>query len=326
MRAPPDSGLPTSDFAHVAVVYGSDEQLCDLLLPYLHECLRHHEHILAVVSHNSQRVLRDALGDAAERVQWGHAGLCYERLGRAFDGFADYLAQQYCAGVPTRVLGEFDTDRSPDRVRQYLRYESMANEVYARYGYSVVCLWDQRRYGPDVLAGVRAVHPHVLGTSGQVNNAEYRMPIDYLTPDEMAPPAAPVDPDLDVDLGSADDLGVLRRRLRSWGAACAMSDQDTDDIVIAVDEIATNALEHGQPPARVRGWTTPAALFIQVDDRGRSNIPATTGYHRPATDARRGRGIWIARHLADVLTTHADPAGTTVAMRFTRSAPDSRVS
>jgi anti-sigma regulatory factor (Ser/Thr protein kinase) len=149
------------------------------------------------------------------------------------------------------------------------------------------------------------------------------MPIDYLARNETPPPAAPADLDLDVHLDSADDLAALRRRLRTWGAACALSDHDTDDIVIAVDEIATNALEHGQPPAHVRGWTTPDALFVQVDDHGRAGIPATTGYRRPPTDARRGRGIWIARHLAEVLTIHTAPTGTAVALRFARPSASS---
>ncbi|PZS38101.1 MAG: hypothetical protein DLM62_15565 [Pseudonocardiales bacterium] len=310
----------TSEFVHVAALYASDEQLRDLLLPYLDEGLRHRENILAVISTDARRVLRDALGDAADRVQWDCSGVSYDRLGQMFEGFAGYLAQQHRAGVRTRVIGEFDADSDPNRVSQYLRYESMANEIYAPYGYPVVCLWDQRRYSPEVLAHVRAVHPQLLDTGGPIPNTEYRLPIDYLIRDQSSPAVAPVDLDLVVHLDSADDLGTLRRRLRSWGASCGMGDQDTDDIVIAVDEIATNALEHGQPPSCVRGWTTPDALFVQVDDQGRDFIPATTGYQRPSTDARRGRGIWIARHLADVLTTHTGPTGTTVAMRFARSA------
>lgn len=314
------TGAPTGQFAHVAALYAGDEQLRDLLLPYLDEGLRRRENILAVISDDARRVLRDALGDAADQVRWGSRGVSYDRLGQMFEGFAGYLAQQYRAGVPTRVIGEFDSDNSPDRVSQYLRYESMANEVYAPYGYPVVFLWDQRRYPTDVLAHVRAVHPQLLDASGPIPNAEYRLPIDYLTQDQNSPAAAPVDLDLVAHLRSADDLGLLRRRLRSWGATRGLGVQDTDDIVIAVDEIATNALEHGQPPACVRGWTTPAALLVQVDDQGRNSIPATTGYHRRSTDAQRGRGIWIAHHLADVLTTHTGPTGTTVAMRFTRSA------
>ncbi len=308
------------EFVHVAALYASDEQLRDLLLPYLDQGLLRHEAILAVISEDARRVLCDALGDAADRVQWGCSGVSYDRLGQVLEGFADYLARQHRAGARTRVIGEFDADSNPDRVSQYLRYESMANEVYAPYGYPVVCLWDQRRYSPEVLAHVRAVHPQLLDTSGPIPNSEYCLPIDYLTRDQRSPPAAPVDLDLLVHLDSADHLGELRRRLRSWGASCGMGGRDTDDIVIAVDEIATNALEHGKPPACVRGWTTPDALFVQVDDQGRACIPATTGYQRPSTEARRGRGIWIARHLADVMTTHTGPTGTTVAMRFVRSA------
>ncbi|MGH3865075.1 MAG: ATP-binding protein [Pseudonocardiaceae bacterium] len=141
-----------------------------------------------------------------------------------------------------------------------------------------------------------------------------------LTRDESSPPAVPADLDMDVHLASAEDLAALRRRLRAWSGTCGLSDHHTDDIVMAVDEIATNALEHGRPPARVRSWTTPEALFVQVDDHGGTRIPVATGYHRPPTDARRGRGIWMARAFADVLTTHTGVTGTTVALRFPRPA------
>jgi anti-sigma regulatory factor (Ser/Thr protein kinase) len=320
VSAPRDPGEPGRQCAHVAAFYASDEQLRDLLLPYLDEGLCRHENILLVISEATERVLRDALGDAADRVQWGSPGLSYDRLGRMFEGFADHLTQQYRAGVPTRVIGELDSDISADRLSQYLRYESMAPEMYAPYGYPVVCLWDQRRYPPDVLAHVRTIHPQLLDTRGPIDDTEYCKPIGYLTRDETPPPAAPADLDWDVYLDSADDLAALRRRLRTWGVTCGLGDHDTDDIVIAVDEIATNALEHGRPPARVRSWTTPGALFVQIDDHGGTRIPAVTGYHRPPTDARRGRGLWIARHLADVLTTYTGPTGTTVTLCFPKPA------
>jgi anti-sigma regulatory factor (Ser/Thr protein kinase) len=194
----------------------------------------------------------------------------------------------------------------------------MANEVYAPYGSPMLFLWDERRYPPEVMAHVRAVHPLLFGSGGLIINAEYCAPLDYLTANAPSVPAAPIDLDLDVLLDAADGLAVLRRRLRSWGANAVLDDRDTDDIVIAVDEIVTNALEHGQPPARVMGWSTADAVYIRVDDHGRAGIPPTTGYVRPPTDARRGRGVWMARHLADVLTTHHSAAGTTVAMRFPR--------
>jgi anti-sigma regulatory factor (Ser/Thr protein kinase) len=307
--------------AHVGVLYTSDDELRDLLSPYLAEALRRREHLLMVISATAERVLRDALGGDADRIQWGGAGLTCNRLGRMFASFGDYLAERYRAGLPTRVIAEPGSDISPTRLNQYLRYVSMACEIYGAYGYPMLFLWDERRYSPEVLAHVRAVHPRLLGGDGMTINTEYREPIDYLTANATSAPAAPDDLDLDVHLESADGLAELRRCLRSWGATTELSDGDTDDIVIAVDEIATNALEHGQPPARVRGWSTADAVFVRVDDHGRIGIPATIGYVRPPTDARRGRGIWMARHLADVLTTHNSPTGTTVALRFPRSMP-----
>jgi len=307
-------------FAHVGVLYGSDEQLRDLLVPYLADALRRREHLLVAVSKPAERVLHAALGEAADRVQWGGSGLSDDRLGRMFATFGDYLARRCGAGVPTCVVGEPGAGLSPDRLSHYLRYVSMAYQIYGAYGCPMLFLWNEQRYSPEVLAHVRAVHPRLLGGGGTIINTEYRDPIDYLTAAATPAPAAPADLDLDVRLESADGLAELRRQLRSWGSSAALSDGDTDDIVIAVDEIATNALEHGQPPARVRGWSTADAVFVRVDDQGRSGIPPTTGYVRPPTDSRRGRGIWMARHLADVLTTHNGPTGTTVALRFPRSA------
>ncbi len=141
-----------------------------------------------------------------------------------------------------------------------------------------------------------------------------------LTCDGSPLPPLPADLDIDVHLASVKDLATLRRRLRAWSGTCGLSDQHTDDVVMAVDEIVTNALEHGRPPAHVRSWSTPEALFVQVDDHGSIRVPVTTGDHRPATNARRGRGIWMARALADVLTMHSGATGTTVALLFLRSA------
>jgi anti-sigma regulatory factor (Ser/Thr protein kinase) len=88
------------------------------------------------------------------------------------------------------------------------------------------------------------------------------------------------------------------------------------DVVSAVSEAVTNGLQHGRPPVRVRAWTADRLARVHVHDRGLIPIPATAGYHRPPPEHDRGHGLWIARQLADIVTTHTDRGGTTVTLDF----------
>ncbi|WP_280373328.1 ATP-binding protein [Nocardia wallacei] len=67
-----------------------------------------------------------------------------------------------------------------------------------------------------------------------------------------------------------------------------------DDAVLVADELITNALEHGQPPRRVRLRlrTCPARLRIEVDDHG-VGVP----YLR-APDDGGGRGMTVIDRMA----------------------------
>lgn len=305
----------TAELDHRALIYSSDGQLHDRLLPYLREGLERDEQVLAVVSAGTEEALRAALGPDAERMGWGATvGISYAHLGRVFEGLRSFLATQHAAGVPARIVGEYDHDSDARRLQQYLRYESMANEVYAPYGGPLVCLWDERRYESDVLAQVRATHPQLLDADGRSRSAEYREPARYLSED--APSPFPADVELDVRLDVAVDLAPLRRRLAAWAAVRGAAGEDLDDVVTAAAEVATNAIEHGRPPARVRAWTEGGLLIVRVDDRGTAGIPATAGFRRPGVGSSRGRGLWIARQLADVVTTHGGQGGSTVQLYF----------
>lgn len=305
-------------FEHVAVLYGSDEQLRERVMPYIEEGLRRDGNILVNVSAGAEQVLRDGLGSAASQVQWSPPEISdHLRLGQMYESYRDYLAEQHHTGAPTSIVAELDSDDDAHRVDQYLRYESMANEAYAPYGYPMICLWDERRYPPDVLARVRATHPQILGEQGhQVISADYREPADYLGGAGQSRPAAPATPRIDIHFDTAEDLVALRRHFRMWAMNLELSADEVSDVISAVDEVTTNALEHGGPPARVRSWVDGTTLVVQVDDQGRRPIPPTGGFHRPAPGSPRGRGLWMARQFADVVTIHSGSDGNAVSLRF----------
>jgi anti-sigma regulatory factor (Ser/Thr protein kinase) len=245
----------------------------------------------------------------------------YGRLGAMFEGFRQFLADQRAAGVAMRLLAEDGIGGGPDRLAAYLRFDAMANEVYRPYGYPWACLYDTRAHSPDTLRSVRQIHPHLLEAGGRtIRNVEYLEPREYLAR-TGPPPRSPAAVQLDADVTGPGELVTLRRLLRAWADSQGMGGDDADAVLIAVGEAVSNALEHGAPPARVRAWTTDGVARVHVYDRGPGPIPPTAGYHGPSHELDRGLGLWVARQLADIVTTHSDTTGTTVALDFPLTRP-----
>jgi anti-sigma regulatory factor (Ser/Thr protein kinase) len=301
---------------HALLLYDSAESLRACAVPYVREGLDRGEAVMAVVSASTEHILRSALGDDAARVRWQAGDVSYGRLGAMFEGFRRFLADQCAAGVAMRLLAENTTAGTPDRLAAYLRFEAMANEVYRPYGYHWACLYDTRAHSTETLQLVSQVHPRLLETGGRATrNGEYLEPNTYMA--RVRPlPGPPAVAQLDSEVTAPGELVLFRRLLRRWAETHGMGGDDADGVVIAVGEAVTNALEHGAPPVRVRAWTADGLARVHVHDRGLTPIPATAGYRAPSPELDRGFGLWVARQLADVVATHSDHAGTTIALDF----------
>jgi anti-sigma regulatory factor (Ser/Thr protein kinase) len=302
---------------HALLRYDSPESLCVRAVPYLQEGLARGEAVMAVVSAEVAQVLGSALGEDAAGVAWQAEDVSYGRLGVMFEGFRRFLGEQRAAGAAMRLLTQNDALSTEERMAAYLRFEAMANEVYRPYGHRWACLYDTRAHSTMLLRQASQVHPRLLEPGGrEIPNADYLEPSAYLArsgPPPPPPPPAAVQ--LDLPVTGPDQVAVVRRLLRRWADLHGMGDHACD-VVSAVSEAVTNGLQHGTPPVRVRAWTADRLARVQVHDRGLTPIPATAGYHRPARMLDRGDGLWVARQLADVVTTHTDRGGTTVTLDF----------
>jgi anti-sigma regulatory factor (Ser/Thr protein kinase) len=301
---------------HALLLYDCEESLGARAVPYVREGLDCGETVMAVVSPAAEQILSSALGSDAARVRWQAGDVSYGRLGAMFEGFRRFLAEQRAGGVAMRLLAENDTVGAHDRLAAYLRFEAMANEVYHPYGYRWACLYNLRAYSAESLRHVRQVHPRLLEPGGRaIRNGEYLEPSTYVA--RAGPlPRPPAAAQLDLQVTGPCHLVLFRQLLRRWAQIHGMGGDDADGVVIAVGEAVTNALKHGSPPVRVRAWTAHDFARVHVHDRGSRSIPATAGYHQPSPDLDHGYGLWLARQLADVVTTHSDRAGTTIALDF----------
>src|ERR1700751_212249 len=88
-----------------------------------------------------------------------------------------------------------------------------------------------------------------------------------------------------------DSLYSLRAAVAAHGSQAGLSDGRTRDLVLAVHELAANAVRHGAGPGRLRLWAADDAVRCEVTDQG---VPGET----EAADAARwqaepGHGLWL---------------------------------
>ena len=118
-------------------------------------------------------------------------------------------------------------------------------------------------------------------------------------------------PVLDQRFDSASLL-ALRSAIVAHAGTSTVGDDLVEEMVLVAHELATNAVRHGGGAGRLRLWTTDGRLWCEVSDGGPGlPDPTTIGTTLPAPDTLGGRGLWIARQMAD-LTITATTAGTTI--------------
>jgi anti-sigma regulatory factor (Ser/Thr protein kinase) len=82
-----------------------------------------------------------------------------------------------------------------------------------------------------------------------------------------------------------------------------------EDIVLVAHELATNVVRHGGGSGRLRMWRDGRRIVCRVSDSG-PGLGADRD-EPPAPDTPGGRGLWIARRLAEV-QIETGPSGTVV--------------
>jgi anti-sigma regulatory factor (Ser/Thr protein kinase) len=113
---------------------------------------------------------------------------------------------------------------------------------------------------------------------------------------------------------TAGELRRVRRLVSSY-AEGLLGKTRTDDLVLAVNELATNSIRHGGGAGTLRIWTQEDGLVCEVHDAGHITDPHA-GSIPPTPDQPSGRGLWVVRRLADLMQIHSSPAGTLVRVQM----------
>jgi serine/threonine-protein kinase RsbW len=116
-------------------------------------------------------------------------------------------------------------------------------------------------------------------------------------------------------------LRAIRSTVRQWLAPLALTDRTRDDLLLAANEAASNAVEHAYPAAAATDavveltlWTEASTVCLEITDHGTWQPPA-------AQPDGRGFGTTMMQRLVEFVAIHYDTDGTTVLLRHHRPAP-----
>lgn len=107
----------------------------------------------------------------------------------------------------------------------------------------------------------------------------------------------------------------VRATVAAHAAACGLSPRRSGDLVLAVHELAANAVQHGGGGGRLRIIKQRGELLCEVTDEGQGGPAAIAGaasHLAVAWRIERGHGLWLVRQLAEQTSVRTGPAGSAV--------------
>jgi anti-sigma regulatory factor (Ser/Thr protein kinase) len=315
------AGRPGDGYVHDALFYGSDAEALAAVVPFLRGGLDAGELVLVHAHDHLAAALAGALGDHP-RLAFRPADVFYTHPARAVASFHRFFRRELAAGAAGfRVLGEITVDDDPTQLTEWGRYEAAITHVFAPYPIWGLCAFDTRTASPRLLAIAERTHPHRVSATARMANPAYIEPTEFLLSAARSTPRDPLedtDPTLRVD--DLTEVHGLRAGVRRAATSSGLPPDSVDQYVLAVNEIATNALMHGRPPVRIRLWSIPGRLLCTVSDTGPGVQDPFAGYRAVGRQqlARGGLGLAIARQSCDHLDFKTLPDGFTVRLALTR--------
>lgn len=312
-----NGGPADSDFRHQALLYAGPREFVASLVPFLREGLAAGETTAALLEADKIALLREALGDDADRVHFTDAADVGRNPARLIPWWRQFVDRHLTEDRPVRAVEEPGlSGRSPAEMDEYLVHEALLNVAFADDPpWSLLCTYDVDVLTREVVDECRRHHPLVSDKGRPSPNSGYR---PAASPAGLDQPLAPPPADA-LRLGFERKRGALRRIrdvVVAHAGRCGLDTTATEDLVLAVNEVVSNAMNHGGGAGEIRLWQDGGSVVCEVTDSGTFDGPPLLGRHHPTVNRPGGRGLWLANQLCDLVQIRAGSAGTTVRLHM----------
>ena len=305
--------LPATGFLHDLALCASTDEVVAVAAAFLRSGLDAGHTAVIATAAPTAAALQEELAD--DRVLVLERQAVYpSRTPAAIATFRRLAAEHVAHGVSRiRVVGETDFGPTPRDWLEWNRYEAVINHALAEAPLWGLCTYDTSHLPDEVVAAGLRSHRALVTAAGRRANPDYVPPAEQLGSLPVLPePLEATEPLLAVD-GVQDFIG-LRHRVADVLAGLHGDPDRVEDLLLAVDEMTSNAVRHGGPPVRLRLWSSADRVVCRISDGGPGMDDPFAGYGPAHGDdlSRGGMGLWLARQLCDHVDVIDEAPGLTI--------------
>jgi anti-sigma regulatory factor (Ser/Thr protein kinase) len=110
----------------------------------------------------------------------------------------------------------------------------------------------------------------------------------------------------------ASTLHLVRGAVVAVAVDAGLTEDQASDVMLAVHELAANAVRHGAGAGRVLVHAAAGVLRCQISDAG----PGTGTW-----PVQQGHGLWLVQQLADQVSVSSGPRGSYITAVFLSRRP-----
>ena len=305
---PGHSSAPLERFRHAALFYAGETDFLHVIGAFVRDGVTADEPTLVVVDAAKIAALKGHIGGLADQVCFADMAEVGANPGRIISAWDDFLAERGGDGKRVRGVGEpIHPGRSDDELAECHRHEALLNLAFADApGFWLLCPYDTDALSAEVVEHARATHPLVIEGGAEHHSAAYGGLQVIAEPQRDPLPEPPADAEmLPFD---ADALPRLRNLVSEYAASAGLSRERAEDLLLAINEIATNSVRHAGGSGLAKVWRDDDAIVCEIRDTGAIDAPLA-GRLRPTPGDPGGYGLWMANQLCDLVQVRVRPDG-----------------
>ena len=285
-------------------------------VPFIRDAINAKQPVLVAVDRWKIDALRRSLGADAVEVRFEDMVTIGRNPARIIPEWRAFVDEHAGSVRGTRGIGEpIWAGRSRDELVECERHEALLNLAFAAppNELHLMCPFDVGSLPVTVIEEARRNHP-VVTEEGVSRSSSTYLDLDRIGQTFDAPLPDPVEAPVEMRFDE-EHLSELRAFVRAQASGRGVSPVRVPDLVLAVDETATNSIRHGGEGGVILIWSQDQKVMCEVRDHGVIRQPLA-GRVKPDPTEPAGFGLWLANQLCDLVQMRTSAAGSSVRLHI----------